>query len=400
MEKNENNRWKILTVALIVLSVLFSMPGIVTMTQLGQMLALPNEWVFNYFRYRPVFLSLMLLTFIAAAVINFKFRIFRLRLSIIGIFCEAFAIFLSVFFISYSMFPSQHLRSEYVPVSEFELSEDAINIGTRIDEVVYVIEYMGDSVAFPRNTLAIPHLAGVELAGKEILLANCVLSNLALAYDPSFNGEETDFRVQAQVNNNLTMFDANTGEIFSQFTGESVFEDSTAKFPESYPIQMMPFDSYKLLYPDGKVYAKNELGAFSWIWTGPAMPKLVDLFEKGKPVYNTLPLDDHRLPQQEQVFGVQFNSESVAYTRDYLLNKGIINTKVGSKDIVLVYFDEYDTIGLFDRNLNGKTISIENMNEIDPYGNTGMGRLKRLDMFSGVFWMIWSFNNPDTVLFK
>lgn len=396
----KKEHWKILTLVFIELSILFCIPGLVTMTQLGQMLAVPNEWVFNYFRYRPVFLSLMLLTFIAAAVINFRYKIFRLRLFIFGVAGEALAIYLSVFFISYSMFPSQHLRAEYVPVSEFELSEDAINIGTRIDEVVYVIEYEGDSVAFPRNTMSIPHLAGVELAGREILLANCVLSNLAVAYDPSFNGEETDFRVQAQVNNNLTMFDANSGEIFSQFTGESVFNDSTAVFPESYPIQMMPFDSYRRLYPDGKVYALNELGLFSWIWTGPAMPKLVDLFENGKPVYNTLPLDDDRLPQQEQVYGVQFNDESVAYTRDYLIDKGILNTKVGDKDIVLVYFDEYDTIGLFDRNLKGEIISIEKIDEIDTYGNTRKGRLKRLDMFNGVFWMIWSFNNPDTVLYK
>ena len=399
-KKLENNRkMKFLTLGLIVLSILFSLPGLVTMTQIGQILAIPNEWVFNYFRYRTLFLSLMIISFIAGVIVNYKYNIFRTRIVLLGVTCQAFVIFLSVFFISYAMFPSQHLKAEYVPVSEFTLAEDAINIESDLDDIVYVIEYKGESVAFPRNTMSIPPLAGVTLAGKEVLLANCVLSNLALAYNPGFNGEDTDFRVQAQVNNNLTLYDRKTGEIFSQFTGKSVFKDSKAEFSETFPIQMMPFDSYKKLYPDGQVYALNELGLFSWIWTGPAMPKLVDLFEKGKPIYNTLPQDDHRLPQQEKVYGVQFNGESAAYTLEYLIREKVVNTKIGCVDVALVYFDEYDTVGLFDRSTGDKTVTIDNSDDIDTFGNYHDVKLKRLNMYSGVFWMIWSFFNPDTIVY-
>jgi Protein of unknown function (DUF3179) len=161
---------------------------------------------------------------------------------------------------------------------------------------------------------------------------------------------------------------------------------------------MMPFDSYRELYPQGKVYSLNELGMFSWIWTGPAMPKLVDLFEKGKPVYDTLPLDDQRLPQQEKVYGISFDGESVAYTKDYLIQNKLISRKIGESEVVIVYFEEFDTVGLFDRNINGEVCSIDDLSQIDAYGNIKDGTLKRLDMYNGVFWMTWSFFYPETEL--
>jgi hypothetical protein len=120
------------------------------------------------------------------------------------------------------------------------------------------------------------------------------------------------------------------------------------------------------------------------------------------PVFPTIDVDApgiNELHPKEQVWGVRMNGEEVAYTYDYFkANNWIINTKLGGKDIVLVYYPEYRTVGGFETRVGEDLVSVDTVEDIDVYGNTDKGQLQRIPVISEVFWMIWHTFYPDTQL--
>jgi hypothetical protein len=93
---------------------------------------------------------------------------------------------------------------------------------------------------------------------------------------------------------------------------------------------------------------------------------------------------------------VRVGDTKVAFTLDYIeRNGGMVNTEVGGKPLVLVYFEDYGFVDAFERTAGGDVITVT---EIDPYGRTPQGQLERAVMASEVFWFIWSTFYPDTGL--
>jgi hypothetical protein len=114
------------------------------------------------------------------------------------------------------------------------------------------------------------------------------------------------------------------------------------------------------------------------------------------PVFPTIHEFDTRLPNKAYVYGVRVGDTKVAFTLDYIeRNGGMVNTEVGGKPLVLVYFEDYGFVDAFERTAGGDVITVT---EIDPYGRTPQGQLERAVMASEVFWFIWSTFYPDTGL--
>ena len=75
-------------------------------------------------------------------------------------------------------------------------------------------------------------------------------------------------------------------------------------------------------------------------------------------------------------------------------NGGAHATVVGDR-MRVAWFPEHGTVGGFSRELDGKVLEVS---EIDVYGNTPRGKLQRIDMFSEVYWMVWSHFHPGARL--
>jgi hypothetical protein len=104
-------------------------------------------------------------------------------------------------------------------------------------------------------------------------------------------------------------------------------------------------------------------------------------------------MDDDRLPPKEQIWGINLNGEQVAYTRGFLEKNPLHNTTIGGKPVLVVWFPEYETLGVFSRVVGGQAVEID---EIDVHGNISEGRLDRLPQYPHVLWMIWSHWFPAT----
>ena len=78
----------------------------------------------------------------------------------------------------------------------------------------------------------------------------------------------------------------------------------------------------------------------------------------------------------------------------YLREQGeLINVKVGNRDVVVAYDQDYDSIGVF---YNDTGVPVE---QIDFFGDTHHGRLSRVETLkAGLYWFIWCNFFPKTDL--
>lgn len=360
--------------------------GAVLLTEFGQILNLPRSWVFNYYDKR---IALSLLLVVATGLLWFWHRRHRTvhdwvaRGYVLAIVACLFFINL---FAPYVWLRAQQHDAQFISVAAADklLEEDAD---------ILVLEIKGDARAYPRDWIMVPHIAGDNVGGEEVAMTYCALSNLPQAFTTEPAGEQADYRVVAQVNNNLIFADTNTGEVYQQITGRGEFEGSK---PQQYPVQRMPWRSFRALYPEGKVFQPRAslLDKMTVALFNMSLPGHYD----GDPMFPTLDLQDNRLPTGEAVWGMEVNGETMAVPRSLFGDEDRqIRETLGGREVLIAWFAEYETLGVFFIDQQGQSLAVT---EVDPYGNSDAGQLQRVHLYPGVLWMVWSHWYPDTRVIK
>lgn len=363
-------------------SMVVGLYGTAIFTELGQLLNFPREWMLHSYKNQNMMNALIVLSAIIILVLQFSAgKIFKP--GFIGLY--GFGMVACLFFIN--MFaPDVWLRSQHHDAQFASIEK----IGGRLneDEDVFVLEINGDARAYPRDWMQVPHIAGDNIGGTEAVVTYCALSNVPVAFDSTLNGQEADFKVIAQVNNNLIFADENSGEMIQQVTGTAEYSQTQLN---KHPVQRMPYGSFKQLYPQGKVfdYNPNLLDRVT-MWMFDTF--LVDHYE-GQNMFPTLSLHDQRLPNGEQIWGLNVNDQQMAVTLSGLEKQPRQIVELGGKKILLVWFSELETLGAFDANA---ALSEEDIAQVDAYGHIGDKSLARVNTYPGMLWMVWSHWFPET----
>lgn len=255
------------------------------------------------------------------------------------------------------------------------------------------MEINGDARAYPLDWLAQPHVAGATIGGEDVALTFCRLSHPGMAVTPELNDQKPDPRLLTQLKNNLVLYDARTNKPIQQIWAS--FEGEENRMPE-WPTRVMSFETFRLLYPAGKVFFNPAYNPWNklvrcMVYSVVGLQHAIEA-----PVFPTIHEFDKRLPNKAYVYGVRVGDTKVAFTLEYIKrNGGIVNTEVGEKSLVLVYFEDYGFVDAFERTVDGEVITVT---DIDPYGITPQGQLERAVLASEVFWFIWSTFYPHTSL--
>ena len=352
----------------------------------------PREVHIGIFQIRKVLMVVGVIAFIVAMAANYRYRIVGWK----GVTAHSFA-FVSLFIggfllVTYIMFKPQQTDAEFISIDE-------ANKYIKYEDEVMVVDVKGDARAYPHLWMRQPHIVGETIGGEEVLMTYCSLSHSGLAYSPVLDGEKLELKVFTQLQNNLIMFDTKTDEPIQQITGTT---EHSGKNLKEYPVQVMTYEAFRELYPQGKVFYNPPRGISDNVTRGMLMTVINWQHEMFGPVFPTIDVEApgiNQLHPKEQVWGVKLNNESVAYTYDYFkANDWVIQDTLGGKDIVLIYYPQYRTVAGFERELNGDLISIDSADQIDVYGKTEWGELRRIPVISEVFWMIWHTFYPDTSL--
>ena len=311
---------------------------------------------------------------------------------------------LNLFFISFPYIwlhfglRNQQSTATYYPI------EDATKYVRPRDSVI-VLENNGEARAHPDYHIKRPHLAGTPegLGGENIIMTYCCMTHLGLGYKPEIDGEPQDLSVLAQLGNNLIMRDAEKHEPIQQMYGtrecDGRFSDRAM---QQWPTFRMTFRGFQKAYPNGTVFL-NKIRPF---WKNPLL-YILDHFVEAIFLWGTVPhhtneslmfetmdvLDD-RLLLKDLVWGFNVGRDSVAYTEEFVREHGrLINSKVGDREIVVAWNDEYESLGIF-YNDTGKPVT-----SIDFWGEAGGIRLQRVETVKAAsYWCVWVNYFPETDL--
>ncbi len=384
MQEKSRPNASFLTLA--VVTALFSIFLAVLMTEPGQSLNLPREWVVGYYVNRWFFIVINLVLLAALWWLNNKYQFWR-RIWMILASTGVVICIIAANFMLPTLFPAYQHDANYVTVAEADelLSDDA---------VIYAVEINGETKGYPRKHLEIPHIAGAEIGGEEVVMTFCGLSNLPVVYDQDIGHGRSELGVLLQTHNNLLMVDRESGDLIQQITGSAEFSEKKLK---THPNTMMSWANFKRLYPGAEV--------FIYEFNRPLDSILLALFEgpmekqfseEHGAIFPTLALKDNRLPNKEEIWGLDTGSEQAAFTKAFLIENPTFQFNLGGNEYVIAYNAEYDSVSLFDRSIDGRAIDVEN---IDINGQTSIGKLSKVPLHNGVFWMIWAHWFPDTKVF-
>jgi hypothetical protein len=235
----------------------------------------------------------------------------------------------------------------------------------------------------------VPHIAGDNVGGEEVAMTYCALSNLPKAFTTQPGGEASDYRVIAQVHNNLIFTDTNSGELYQQITGRGEYEGTE---PRQYPVQRMPWHAFRSLYPEGRVFKPKDR-LLDTLTARLFNDGLVDHYA-GDPLFPTIAADDARLPSGEPVWGMLGAEDALAVPHSSFGEQDVLlRDTLGGREIVIAWFARYETLGAFYADRQGQSLAVT---EVDPYGQSDAGPLERVHLFPGVLWMVWSHWYPDT----
>ncbi len=310
------------------------------------------------------------------------------------------------------MFRSQQHTAEFVPVSDarpyFERTFDWARFGWEkyesVDDIsVIVLETDAGAIAYSDYFILQPHVAtGGTIHDEEVIMTYCGLTNMGIAYSPVIDGQALELSVMTQLENNLVLWDHNSGEPIQQIWGTMEGAPQKGKMKE-WPTVRMPLASFESLYPDGKVFV-NEISSFGKNPLAAAWDRLtrhvmmyngVSLQWVGDdPAFPTIKEFDERLPRKTLIYGLNVGDDYVAYTKAFIIAHGsAINAQVGNRDIVVSYDRQHDAVGAYYNDTGAPVATVNILGKL-PEG----GALQRVETLkSEAFWFIWAnfYKNTD-----
>ena len=377
---------KIILLAIVAVSALLSLVGAFILTDAGQIFDISKEVVIGYFRVHLFVMSIAVGLMLAVLALNRVWKVLGRWQQAIFVMVVVGGLLATKFATPYVMFPSKQHTAVYKAVSE-------VDGYLQPDDTVYVVEHKGVARAFPQRLIWQAHIFGGDYGGDDIVFTYCVLTNLPVPYRNDLDGEPMDLRVLAQTNNNLLLWDTESGEIIQQITN---MRDLSKRQLEPLPVIEMRWSAYQDLYPDGTVALIEFRRPLERILDF-VMP--LEAAHGGDDwMFNTVDLDDERLHSKDQIVGIADGDEAVAYTREALVRAGVTNVSVGRRRLALVYISEHDVIVAFDRRVNGLEVLVD---DVDFFGNTNAhGQLQRAFVRNGPMWAVWLHYFPHTALVK
>jgi hypothetical protein len=226
-------------------------------------------------------------------------------------------------------------------------------------------------------------------------------------YSRIIEGEEYTFGVSGKlIMNVLVMYDRQTDTLWSQLLGEAVDGPLKGTKLEFVPSWQTTWADWKAQHPDTVALDKGYSGQRD-PYTG-----YYNSSRSGVIGENTI---DERLYVKEFVIGVEQAGEAVAYPFSILNDTPVVNDMVGSQPVLIVFNPETGTGVVFDRQLNGPTLTFS---QTDPLvltdaetgstwdGLTGQATdgplagetLTRLKSTAS-FWFGWKDWYPDTRIY-
>lgn len=270
------------------------------------------------------------------------------------------------------------------------------------DTSLIVISAGGEARGHPDEHILRPHVAGTQdgLAGENVVLTYCGLTNMGIAYKPEIDGEPLELGVMTQLENNLVLWDKRSGEPIQQFWGTRECAGPNGPRMPEWPSYRMPLWAFEKAFPEGRVFLnpiphplENPFfGVYDRLMHKIFTHGIKDQAENPQPTFPTIKRFDERLANKELIYGVNVGDDYVAYTEGFIREHGdLLNAEIGGRDIVIAYHADLDSVGMY-YNDGGEPVT-----RVEFGGESDRGVLPRVEtMKAQAYWVVWQNFYPQT----
>ncbi len=269
------------------------------------------------------------------------------------------------------------------------------------DDLVLGLDYNGVVKAYPHRILNWHEIVNDKAGDERVLITYCPLCRTGIAFKPIVNGLEVEFGTSGKLyNSELVMYDRLTDSYWAQSLGKAIIGPSTGQVLKKIPLDTVKWKDWKKVHPDTQVMRKGT-GFFRDYDRNP-----YEGYEASDGLYFPINNKDDRLKPKVIVYGVEFDENTKAYAEDDVEEVKLINDVVGNVPIVVLWDNGLNTVKIFERTLNGETLTFELSNNkiIDNENNEWVisdmsEKLGVVDTF-GHFWFAWAAFFPETELYE
>ena len=238
-------------------------------------------------------------------------------------------------------------------------------------EPVIMVELNGEARAYPIQILMWHEMTNDKIGDTPILVTFCPLCYSAITFDRRHKGDVLEFGVSGFLrHSDMVMYDRNTETLWQQFSGEALVGDYTGDKLDIIPSQLIAFEQFKNIHPDGKVLSKDTGHRRNY---GENPYAGYDDINNNPWALRDRPSD--RMKPMQKVIGVRIDDNNVkTYPYNITQERKVINDEIAGKEVVVFHTEgavsaldksnisrsrEDGSTGVFFRNVDGETLEFE-----------------------------------------
>jgi len=203
----------------------------------------------------------------------------------------------------------------------------------RDSEPVIMVELNEEARAYPIQILMWHEMANDHIGDTPILVTFCPLCYSAITFDRRHKGDVLEFGVSGFLrHSDMIMYDRKTESLWQQFSGEALVGEYTGDKLEIIPSQLISFEQYREIHPDGKVLSKDtgynrDYGRNPYVG--------YDDINSNPWALRDEPSD--RMKPMQKVIGVRIDEQTKTYPYNVTSERKVINDAVAGKSIVVFH---------------------------------------------------------------
>ena len=225
-----------------------------------------------------------------------------------------------------------------------------------------VLGYVGKAAAYayPVKMLNFHEIVNDVIDGAPLLITYCPLCASGVVYDRQLDEEVLLFgNTSALYENDLVMYDHQTGSYWFQVGGEAIVGTLTGKRLSPLPSVTMPWDQWLELHPDTRVLSRDQRsGRASSYDRDPFQGYARRVDDLNFPFSVSAEKLDDRLRPSALVLSVQVADEEKAYPLEDL-GDAAVNDTVGGKPVVVFSRAQGPTASAFSPQADGRLLTFQ-----------------------------------------
>lgn len=241
-------------------------------------------------------------------------------------------------------------QPHFVPAAQATFLKDA-------DRVVGVSEN-GAAKAYEPAVTAWHHVVEDQFGNMPVIVTWCSLCNTPLVYQSTVDGRKLTFERAGNRGNNFYMSDSETGSHWQQIGGECLEGPMKGKRLTMVPFLYTTWGEWRTQHPQTLALVPEESRKAEYA----GMAQRIASIEYGSnkaPGRELVRPADGRLPNYEEVIGIEAGGAHKAYPLPALQKPFVVNDMVGSAPVLLVYAAASDTVTAFSRVLSGRMLTFK-----------------------------------------